>query len=154
MGIKTLVLRQYQDAVDRTAGVEQPLEVPPEGWLRTARKALHMSGAQLARRLGATRALVSSTERAELSGGVTLRNMQRMADAMGYRFVYGLVPKQNAEAMVWQRALSQARKDVAVGSVHMALEDQSLTPEHQEQQVQRLARQLIDDHASRLWDDA
>ncbi len=153
MSLEALVQQQYRATVDQTAGVDDLLRVPPEGWLRTARRALEMSGAQLARRMGVTRALVSRTERAERDGGVTLRTMQRMAEAMGYRFVYGLVPKDNVERMVWRRALQLARKEVASASAHMALEDQLLDLTQQEQQAQRLARELIDRRASRLWDE-
>ncbi len=151
MGLKALVEQQYQAIVDRTAGAGERLQVPPEGWLRTARKALRMSGAQLARRMGASRGLVSQTERGELEGRVTLRTMARMADAMGYEFVYALVPKGSVQEMVQQRALQLARHDVASATAHMALEDQMLDKEQQDQQVQRLARRLIEQRGS-LWD--
>ena len=153
MSLKPLILRQYQDTVNRSLATAKLLDVPPEGWLRTARKALGMSGTQLARRLGASRALVSNTERAELEGGVTLRNMRRMAEAMGYRFVYGLVPDESADAMRRRRAWQLARKEVAIGSVHMALEEQALGAEQEEDQVRRLAQQLINEHDSQLWDE-
>jgi len=151
MGLKALVEQQYQAIVDRTAGGGERLQVPPEGWLRTARKALGMSGAQLARRMGASRGLVSQTERGELEGRVTLRTMARMADAMGYQFVYALVPKGSVQEMVQQRALQLARHDVASATTHMALEDQMLDKEQQDQQVQRLARRLMEQRGS-LWD--
>ncbi len=52
MSIKQVVTIQYQQIMDRTAKTVHGISVPPEGWLCTARKALNMSGAQLARRLG------------------------------------------------------------------------------------------------------
>lgn len=153
MGLEALIRQQYQAIVDRAAaGVGEQLQVPPEGWLRTARKALRMSGAQLAQRIGVTRASVSRTELAEAEGRVTLRVMARMADGMGYRFVYGLVPKGSVEEMVWQRALLLARRDVASASVHMALEDQMLDQEQRDQQIRQVARRLVE-QGSRLWDD-
>ena len=78
MSVKKIVRKQYQDIVDRARLQESyGLRVPNEGWIRTVRKALNMSGAQLARRLGMTRGLVSNTEKAELSGSVTIKNMQQ-----------------------------------------------------------------------------
>ncbi|NOY89605.1 MAG: mobile mystery protein A [Deltaproteobacteria bacterium] len=154
MSLETLVDKQYRATLDQTVEVGARLRVPPEGWLRTARKALKMSGAQLARRMKVTRALVSRTERAEADGRVTLRTMRRMADAMGYRFVYALVPNGGVENMVWQRALQLARREVATARAHMALEDQVLDVAAQEEQAQRLARELLEGRASRLWEEA
>jgi transcriptional regulator with XRE-family HTH domain len=56
------------------------------------RKALGMSGAQLARKMGVSRALVSQAESNEVSGNVTMKTMQTMAEAMGCRFVYAVLP--------------------------------------------------------------
>ena len=61
--------------------------MPGDGWIATIRKALGMSGAALARRLGVTRARVSQAERAEREGGITLKEMDEFAAAMGCRFV-------------------------------------------------------------------
>ena len=88
MSIKPIITRQYREKLNQTASKFQGSALPAEGWIRTARKALGMSAAQLARRLGKTRALVSNTEKAELDGGVTLRTMQSIAEAANCRFVY------------------------------------------------------------------
>ena len=90
MSIKTVARRQYQRIADDAVG-RQPSR-PPEGWLRTVRKALGMSGAQLARKMGITRSRVAQAEQAELSGGATLKSMQAAAEAIGCRFVYTVVP--------------------------------------------------------------
>ena len=87
MNIQNTVLQQYQRFVDRASLSSANLTLPPEGWLRTMRKALGMSGAQLARRMGVSRALISQAESNEVSGNVTMKTMQTMAQAMGCRFV-------------------------------------------------------------------
>ena len=83
MNVKDAAARQYRVIVDRAAQSigRQPLPAN-EGWIATARKALGMSAAQLARRLGVTRARISQAEQAELSGSVTLKTMQATAKAM------------------------------------------------------------------------
>ena len=67
--MKRVVIQQYRESVDRVRGMVAGLVVPPEGWVRTVRRAIGMSGVQLARRLGVTRAAVSNTEKAEVKGG-------------------------------------------------------------------------------------
>ncbi len=75
MSVRDIVQQQYQRLVDSAAS-RPSLQTPPEGWLRTVRKALGMSGPQLAKRMGVTRARVAQAEHAELSGGATLKSMQ------------------------------------------------------------------------------
>jgi len=58
MSVKTVVRLQYQRLADSAAS-HSSLRTPPEGWLRTVRKALGMSGAQLAKKMGVTRARVA-----------------------------------------------------------------------------------------------
>src|ERR1700716_2933021 len=99
MSVKTVVQQQYQRIVDSAASCAS-LQTPPEGWLRTVRKALGMSGAQLAKKMRVTRARIAQAEHAELNGGVTLKSMQAMAEAMGCRFVYAIVPPHHIEDIV------------------------------------------------------
>jgi transcriptional regulator with XRE-family HTH domain len=75
MSVKTTAQQQYRSIVDSAATTVAGLTTPPEGWLRTVRKALGMSGAELARKMGVTRARVTQAEHAELSGGVTLKSI-------------------------------------------------------------------------------
>lgn len=127
--------------------------MPSEGWIRSVRIALGMSGAQLGRRLGVTRASVSNTEKAELNGGVTLKAMQQMAEGMGCRFVYAIVPEKDIEDVVYQRALVKAREQVKAASVHMALEEQALSKDQLDIEVKRLADEMLDTGSTELWND-
>ena len=153
-GIKIIVKKQYQDNVNRGRLMQaDKLAVPTEGWIRTVRKALGMSGAALARRLGVTRALVSNTEKSELGGGVTLKTMQKMAMAMNCRFVYAIVPEEDVEELLRKRAIEKARRLVKAAGVQMALEDQALSKKSMEDQVQRLADEMLEQSSSDLWND-
>jgi predicted DNA-binding mobile mystery protein A len=153
MSLKTVVIQQYRENVNRVKRKVDGLFVPSEGWIRTVRTALGMSGAQLGRRLGVTRASVSNTEKAELNGGVTLKAMQQMAEGMGCRFVYAIVPEKDIEAVVYRRAVEKAREQVKAASVHMALEDQALSKDKLEVEVKRLADEMLDKSSSELWND-
>ena len=153
MNLKTVVIQQYRENVNRAKHQVAGLFVPSEGWIRTVRTALGMSGAQLGRRLGVTRASVSNTEKAELNGGVTLKAMQQMAEGMGCRFVYAIVPEKNIEDVVYHRAMEKAREQIKAASVHMALEEQSLTNDKLEAEIKRLADEMLNKTSSALWND-
>ncbi len=153
MSIKKIVTAQYQSLVDRAAVSARGLTVPKEGWIRTVRKALGMSGAQLARRLGVTRALVSNTERAELSGGVTIKAMQQMAGAMDCQFVYAIVPAGPVQDMINRRAMEKALAVVETANKHMALEAQSLSKEQIDFEIRRLQQELLNRLPADLWND-
>jgi len=87
MGIEAVVLKQYQNKVNQALKQFGDYAMPTsEGWLKTVRKALGMSGSQLATRLGVTKGRISQAESAELTGSVTLKSMQSMAHAMDCRY--------------------------------------------------------------------
>lgn len=153
MSIKKIVTAQYQSLVDRAVVSTRGLFVPKEGWIRTVRKALGMSGAQLARRLGVTRALVSNTERAELSGSVTIKAMQQMARAMDCQFVYAIVPDGAIQDKISQRAREKALAIVERTNKHMALEAQTLSKEQIDFEIRRLQQELVNELPSDLWND-
>lgn len=153
MNIKTTITQQYQHLVDRTSLSSGDLNLPPEGWLRTMRKALGMSGAQLARKMGVSRALISQAESNEVSGNVTMKTMQTMAEAMGCRFVYAVLPPKGKETedIIFAQAMKKARTLVERTDVHMALENQSLSEAGREKQLNRLAQRLAIEMASGFW---
>lgn len=153
MSVKKIVTKQYRDIVNRAARQLDGFMVPQEGWLRTVRNSLTMSGAQLARRMVVTRALISNTEKAEISGGVTLKSMQHMAEAMNCRFVYAIVPEHNIEDVILERARHKAKEQVLAATTHMALEDQALNKEQMQFEIARLAQDMIDKTDSKLWND-
>ena len=56
---------------------------PVKGWLRAIRTGLGISGVQLAKQLGVKPPRVVEMERNELDGAITLKVMERAAEAMG-----------------------------------------------------------------------
>jgi len=151
--MKKVITRQYQEIVDNAARHVADLSVPPEGWLRTMRKALGMSGAQLARRLGVSRAQVSQAEKNELAGVITLKTLRHMAEGMGCRVVYAIVPESSAGDIVAERAREKAQQLIHKTSTHMALEQQSLDEKQLSFELDRLQRELIQEMPSDLWND-
>lgn len=151
MSVRQAVRRQYQALVDTTQGGN--IQVPAEGWIRTVRKALGMSGAQLAGRMGVTRARIAQVEQAELEGGVTLKSMQATAEAMGCRFVYAFVPPDTIEAIIVAQARKKAKAIVATAGKHMALEGQAVGGNPTEREVSRLTSELLYEMPSDFWQD-
>ncbi|QKC82739.1 mobile mystery protein A [Mesorhizobium sp. NZP2077] len=151
MSVRQAVRQQYQAVVDLARGGN--IRVPAEGWIRTVRKALGMSGAQLAGRMGVTRARIAQVEQAELEGGVTLKSMQATAEAMGCRFVYAFVPPHTIENLVIAQARKKAQAIVDTAGKHMALEDQTVTDSRSRQEVTRLTNELMYEMPSDFWQD-
>jgi len=74
----------------RQAGLDKH---PTNGILRAVRKALRIRSHEIAERMGHTRSVVFAMENRERKGTLTLRAMDRMADAMDCKVVYSVVPK-------------------------------------------------------------
>ena len=153
MPVKQIVLNQYQEIVDRAQERVKNLTAPNEGWLRSVRKASSMSGVQLANRLGVTKASVFNTEKAELSGGVTLKKMEQMAQGMGCRFVYFVIPEKPVKDILSDRARIKAEKIVTQASYQMALEAQALSNKQLRFEVDRLQQEILRESPSDLWND-
>ena len=154
MSVKAIVQQQYRSIVDSAAANVAGLKAPPEGWLRTVRSALGMSGADVARKMGVTRARVTTAERAELTGGVTLKSMQATAEAMGCRFVYAIVPASgHVEDIIMVQARKKAIAIVGTTSTHMALENQKLPDDKIAQEVERLTREIAQEMPPNFWSD-
>jgi predicted DNA-binding mobile mystery protein A len=154
MTSKQAAIRQYQTLVNQAAYPSQQLALPKEGWIVTTRKALGMSAAELARRLGVTRARMFRAEKAEPLGGVTLRTMQQTAEAMGCRFVYAIVPAEgHVEDLIAAQARKKAEALVGRASVHMALERQALPEKKTREEVKRVADELTRTMPADFWAD-
>lgn len=152
MSIKTIIARQLRENINVVRAQLAGLDTPSEGWLRTARKALGMSGAQLARRMGKTRAAVSNNEKAELDGRITIATMQQMAANMNCRLVYAIIPERDVDEIIEHQARTKARQLVNQAGVHMALEDQSLSKERLNAEIERMSKEFLSKPSS-IWDD-
>lgn len=154
MSVKSTARRQYQAKVDRAANSPATaLTIPSEGWIATLRKALDITGAQLGRLTGRTRATISAAEKSEREGGITLQNLSAMAEVMNCKLVYALVPKEgSASELLEAQAHRKAETLVSKASAHMALEKQALRSEERARQVELLAEELLRERPSDIWE--
>ena len=150
--VKETAKRQYARALNSAASQVAGLKAPREGWIGTMRKALGMSAPELAKRLGVTKPAIYQAERKEREGGVTLGHMERLAEAMGGKFVYAIVPDGQIEDILRDQARAKAEAVVRRASAHMALEKQSLSSEKMREEIERLAEQILRERPSDFWE--
>lgn len=155
MSVKETVRRQLRKQIEFAASAPaKDLRPPSEGWIAAMRGALGMSGAQLGKRLGLSRGRISQAENAENDGGVTLRTMSDMAEAMGARFVYAILPEGvSVDDIIKDRAREKAAKLVGRVSTHMALEKQALDEKKNNEEIERIAAELATKPPSDFWMD-
>ncbi|MEN8006216.1 MAG: helix-turn-helix domain-containing protein [Candidatus Krumholzibacteriota bacterium] len=96
--------RQKLDAT--LARFEPVADLAPsdKGWIRTIRRALGMSGRQLAKRLGLSKQSVARMEKDEMTGALSLKTLSRVAEGLDCVLVYGLVPRESLEKLIYDRA--------------------------------------------------
>jgi transcriptional regulator with XRE-family HTH domain len=94
----------------RWAGKEKN---PTSGLLRAVRQALHIPAAEIAKKMKMNRSGVFDYEARELRNSITLKSMSRMAEAMGCKMVYGIVPEggktleELEEKRLWAEVLTE-----------------------------------------------
>lgn len=144
-------LQRARRSLDKRLAVFHPLDQhqpPARGWIRALRDSIGLSSAQLGHALGVRSQSVDDMEKAEASGGISLDTLRRVGRAMDCTLVYALVPNTSLEAMVAGRAEALARVAITGVSHTMALEDQQVDGELQQQ-----IADYIEDHISErdLW---
>lgn len=150
--MKHLILEQYRAKLDQLPDLKS-LTRPPEGWIRTLRKALGMSSPQLANRLGFGKAQASQMERMEIEDRITLKQLRRVADALDCDLHYALVPRKPVTDMVRDRARQKAQMLVNKTHIQMALEAQQLPAAKLKAQVDAETERLLRDMPRDLWED-
>lgn len=90
-------------------------------------------------------------EHGEAKGAVTLKTLQRAAEALNRTPVYALVPKEPLEQVVHNRALNVAEERIANVKHTMRLENQPTSAESPDQRVREVAETLVERASSTLW---
>jgi predicted DNA-binding mobile mystery protein A len=112
-----------------------------------------MTSTQLGRRLGVSQPTALGYEKAEASRSITLESLERVANALDCRLVYALIPREPLESLIAERAREVAAKHLRSVSHSMALEDQRVEDRDERVHLERLARELVEQPGSALWDD-
>lgn len=150
--IKQIIQDQYRSKIDQIIDIKQ-INRPKEGWIRTLRKTLGMSGPQLATRLDVSKSQASQMERMEIEDRITLKQLRRVADTLDCDLVYALVPRQSVDHMIRDRAKLKAEQLVSKTDVQMKLEAQQLSNEKLQEQVKFETERLVREMPRDLWAD-
>jgi predicted DNA-binding mobile mystery protein A len=132
----------------------QDLARPPRGWIRAIRDALGMSTTQLAERAGVSQSRIPRIEQGEIDGTLTMKTLQRMAEAMNCRLVYALVPNEALDRLLRARAEAIAEAQLMRTHQTMKLENQALTGSDLQAEKERLVAELLRGDPRRLWQEA
>ena len=146
------LIRDQLDQALKRFKVLQTMNIPQKGWVRAIRVALGMNGRQFAQRMSVSPARISKMESDEVAGAVTLRTLQRAAEALDCRLVYGLVPRTTLEDSVKKQVSVYAAERFNRISHTMALEDQELTPEEKKKARKTMEEELLRNIPKTLWD--
>lgn len=127
-GIRDIVLKGLDQHVGALQGVRAAARRPVRGWLRAVREGAGGTQAGLAAKLGMTRQSYAQLETAEARGAISLKSLQRAAEAMECEVVYFVVPRAAvAESFTELREkLDPARAHLAATEHSMALEGQAV----------------------------
>jgi predicted DNA-binding mobile mystery protein A len=155
MSVSYIARSQNQSKVYEAQNKIGVIEVPAQGWLKTIRAALGLSGAELARKIGVSRSQIAQSEANEQSGTVTINTMIALAKAMGCEFKYAIVPAQGKTVndLILAQALKRARVLGLRTQQHMVLEHQGLREEALDLQINQLAERLMLEMPSDFWSD-
>ncbi len=149
MNIKIQQLAQRFEELAPLAQVRRP----SRGWIRAVRETLGMTTRQFAERLGIKQPSLVELEKSEAAGNITVKSLERAAEALGCRFVYALVPAKPLTDTIEERALQLARRKLAAVEQTMRLEDQEVRSKTgQKEAERRLVAELLR-RPARLWDE-
>ena len=99
----------------RRAGMDKN---PTNALLRAVRQVLRVPVAEIAEKMGVCKSVVLDLEAREPKNTVTLKSMSRMAQAMGCKVVYGIVPEggKKLEDLAEKRLLAEIAKSQGLGT--------------------------------------
>ena len=111
-----------------------------------------MSGRQLAQRLKVSQPRIPRLEQDELTGSVTIKTMQQVAEALDCTFVYALVPRTSLEDTLRGQARMVAQERIERVAHSMLLEAQSLSAEELKRSLEAATDELVREMPRELWD--
>lgn len=126
--------------------------IPDNGWISTIRTSVGMTMKQLGKRLGKTAQAVNQIQKREQDGSITLNSLRNVAEAMGMKVVYAIIPVSgNLEDYISELAEKKAKDIVIRTNMTMLLENQEVEQERLKESISELTNEFIN-NPERLWD--
>jgi predicted DNA-binding mobile mystery protein A len=152
MSVSNVKQRQAEGKIDRASQAEKALVKPLGGWVSAFQEAIGMSASALAGRVGISRNNVYSAIKNEQSGSISLNQLEKMADAMGGKLVYAIIPRQGkVDDIIMAQARKKAKRIIQRTRAHMALEEQIEGLRSQEEMIEELAREIAREMPRDFW---
>jgi len=145
--------RIVQQKLDQLSKLNEPM--PPSGWVKAIRGSLGLSIRQLAERVGVGHGSINQLEKREPKKRVTLESLENAARAMDCKVVYAIVPQVSGETLddiIRNKAVAAASKILKEVSHTMKLEAQGTSDKQVQNEIKRIANQLIETGDNRIWD--
>jgi len=147
---KIRIREQLDDTLSRFSTIAS-VNRPMKGWIRAIRDVLGMNMRQFADRLGVSKSRIPRIEQDEITGSLTLKTMNRVADKLDCVFVYGFVPRTSLDDTVRKQAFIVAQKRMNRLMHTMNLEAQGLSSKNAKKAFNNMVEEIIDS-PSMLWE--
>mgnify|MGYP000218134546 FL=1 len=152
MSVSRAKRRQAERKIDHAASEANVFAKPHGGWIATFQDAIAMSAPALAERLGVSRNSVYSSIRNEQAGTISLNQLDKMAEAMGGKLIYAIIPIEGSvEEIVMNQARKKARRIIQRTRAHMALEEQTEGLRSSDEMIEELAGEIAREMPRNFW---
>src|SRR5258706_9566393 len=125
---------------------------PNRGWVRAVREGLGMTNVELAKRMRKKAPQsIEDMQKSELTETIQIATLRKLADAMGCRLVYAIVPPKPLAEMRRDRARQIAQRLVKQTSHSMRLEAQGIDEAGEKRGSESLGEQNLAGDPKVLW---
>jgi predicted DNA-binding mobile mystery protein A len=115
---------------------------PSKGWIKVIREALGMTLSQLGQKMSMSPQAVEILEKSEAAHTISLKTLQKAAQALNCRVFYVLIPEKSLEETVEDQIQKKAREIVGNISHSMGLEEQSTSLEETKMQIKEVSEKI------------
>ena len=91
--VRAIVLRGLDQQISSLQAARSAARRPVHGWLRAVRESIALTQSALAEKLDLSRQSYAALETSEARGAISLKSLQRAAEAMDCELVYFVVPR-------------------------------------------------------------
>lgn len=149
---KELKLKQVDGLINEIKPLMQ-YPRPKSGWIKLIRTTLAMSARALGNRVGLTQSRIALIEKGELDGTITLNTLEKVAEGLGCRVAYYLIPDdESLSKMRENQAYLKAKALNDYAELHMNLENQLTSAEYQKQEVERIKNEYLRNWPVDFWE--
>jgi len=111
-----------------------------------------MTTYELAEKVGVDQSRISRIEASEAKGEIKISTLEKVADGLGVKFVYGFVPRDSLEEIVRDQAKEIAKKRLNRIDHSMKLELQGLSDKEKEEELNNLIDKILVEEPKNFWD--